>query len=816
MKNVLLLVFCWSFFNASAQTVTLLDKDSNFPIRNVEVYSENKLVKAISNKNGIVNLSAFAEDEIITFSHLGYVEFEILKSQISEKGKIFLQSVEHQLEEIFLSTSKGVESRKRIAEQIDILSLQEIRQLQPQTSADVLASMPGIKVQKSQSGGGSPILRGMEANRVLLVVDGVRMNNAIYRHGHLQNSITISPNQLERTEVIFGPSSVVYGSDALGGVIHFYTKKPKVSNFFNAEVDLLSRYNSVNNEVTAQAGVELSFPKWASYTSISRSEFGDINMGKTRNHGFEDWGLIPTYSSNTATVYTDEETVNSDPNLQRRTGYDQTDFLQKIYVPIAEGTALGINFQYSTSSQLDRFDRLIERRDGNLRFAEWYYGPQNRLLVATQLGIEPGLSWMNKGNITLAYQNIEESRVNRKFGSLDRIIREEQVDVFSLNADFSLPLTIEEDRILSYGLAFTHNDVTSVPTGETLAVDGNRILGIDGYFPVQARYADGGSTYSTGAAYLNYRQDISKTSTLNTGIRFTQTRLAASWIDQSIIRLADQDIQTNNSAVTATLGYIFKPSQHWQLNGVLSSGFRSPNIDDVGKVREKSGDVTVPNVDLKPEYAYNAEFGFLRYFNKKKIYVGATFYYTLLDQYIMRTPFLMNESSTILFDGEEGNVVANVNMDKAGIFGFTSTIKGTLTDDITTHASLTYTHGKAYDTKEPLSSIPPLFAQVGMRYEKGKVGGGIEYVFNARKKPSTYNMTEGIDRFKDTPFDESTQDYYGSPQWATVDVNLSYDLSKQLTLQAAVDNVFDIHYKEYASGISAPGRGFKIAVVGRF
>ena len=92
-----------------------------------------------------------------------------------------------------------------------------------------MAAVPGIKVQKSQFGGGSPVLRGMESNRVLLVVDGVRMNNAIYRKGHLQNSITVSPNQLDRTEIIFGPSSVVYGSDALGGVIHYYTKHQKLS-----------------------------------------------------------------------------------------------------------------------------------------------------------------------------------------------------------------------------------------------------------------------------------------------------------------------------------------------------------------------------------------------------------------------------------------------------------------------------------------------------------------------------------------------------------------------------------------------------------
>ncbi|NJN34367.1 MAG: TonB-dependent receptor plug domain-containing protein [Saprospiraceae bacterium] len=69
-------------------------------------------------------------------------------------------------------------------------------------------------------------MRGFEASRVLLVVDGVRMNNLIYRSGHLQNAITVDQNMLDRVEVLFGTASTVYGSDALGGVVHFFTKKP--------------------------------------------------------------------------------------------------------------------------------------------------------------------------------------------------------------------------------------------------------------------------------------------------------------------------------------------------------------------------------------------------------------------------------------------------------------------------------------------------------------------------------------------------------------------------------------------------------------
>jgi hemoglobin/transferrin/lactoferrin receptor protein len=166
----------------------------------------------------------------------------------------------------------------------------------------------------------------MEANRILLVVDGVRMNNAIYRKGHLQNSITVSPNMLEKTEVIFGPSSVIYGSDALGGVIHYYTRKPQVSERNNVNLEFLARYSTINEEKTANAAVELQFEKVASFTSISHSNFGDLRMGELRPHGFENWGHQLEVSDNTDTHYNDEPVLNSDPSVQRNVGFQQTDF----------------------------------------------------------------------------------------------------------------------------------------------------------------------------------------------------------------------------------------------------------------------------------------------------------------------------------------------------------------------------------------------------------------------------------------------------------------------------------------------------------
>jgi len=822
MKKTFLLFFIAISISSFSQKVIILDDETATPIKGVAIYNLERTVSVITDEKGLADLSEFGKTERLFISHVSYVKYEVYKNQLSEKGyKILLTKETEHLDEVILSVFKKKEKSTRIAEQIIALTKKEIQKNSPQTSADLLAIVPGIKVQKSQFGGGSPVLRGMESNRVLLVVDGVRLNNAIYRKGHLQNSITVSPSLLERTEIVFGPSSVIYGSDALGGVIHYYTKTPKTSEVNVIKSEFFSRFGTVNQEITTTASAELRFQKWASLTSVSYSSFGDLIMGKNRSHGFSDWGKVPFYSENINSNYNEFPTVNSNPNIQRNTGFDQTDLLQKFYIPLSKKTDLTINLQYSTSSNIPRFDKLTELKSSVLKFAEWYYGPQERFLASSQIAINPNKEWLEKGTFTFSYQNIKESRVQRKFGSLDRMYRNEEVDIFSVNGDFTVPLTTRKNRNFSYGFEVAYNDVTSVSEGKKIRVSGDKVTGFLGDFKVQSRFPDGGSSYTSTALYTDYRQDINKKATLNTGVRLTNTRLSAVWKDQTFIVLPKTNIFLKNTALTATIGYVYKPNINWQINSVVSSGFRSPNIDDVGKVREKNGDVTVPNINLKPEFAYNAEIGIKKYFNNRTFGIEFNMYYTLLDNYITREAFSLNGNATILYDGEVGNIVSNVNRKKAYITGFTASYGGKLHDNWKTSGSITYTKGRAIDTKEPLSSIPPLFGRFEISYQQNQLELSANVQFNSRKKMKNYNLSEGIDNYTQTPIiNESAindlDKYFGTPSWMTFGLNSSYKLNRNLTIRGILSNVFDEHYKEFASGISAPGRNFSVAINAKF
>ena len=287
------------------------------------------------------------------------------------------------------------------------------------------------------------------------------------------------------------------------------------------------------------------------------------------------------------------------------------------------------------------------------------------------------------------------------------------------------------------------------------------------------------------------------------------------------IKLSDNDISANNSAVTATIGYVFRPNKNWQINSVISSGFRSPNIDDVGRVREKSGNVTVPNIDVKPEFAYNAEIGIQKYFNDKKFRFGATVFYTLLDNYILRDNFTINGSNQVEFDGELGNVVANQNKGSAYIIGYTTSYLGKISDTWNTSGFITYTKGRTYDSEEPMSSIPPLFGQFEMNYKKNKIELGADIRFNSKKDIEDFNFREGIDNHDLTPIvDASATDdvdkYYGSPSWMTIGVNGRYIMNEKFSFQARLNNLFDEHYLEFASGVAAPGRNLSVSFVANF
>ena len=293
------------------------------PIVGVAVYSDTGK-NIFSDFDGKALLDSFDNNELVNFKHLSYKTRSIEKHLI---GDVVLLSMHAQsLDQIIISASRFAQDIKEIPQKILQINKQGITISNPQTSADLLNMSGHIYIQKSQLGGGSPIIRGFSTNRLVLSVDGVRLNNAIYRAGNIHNVISIDPFSIENTEIIMGSSSVMYGSDAIGGAMNFYTKKPKFSESQTPLMLINStlRSASASNEKTGHFDINIGFKKWALLTSFSRNDFDNLTMGK---YGLSDY-LRPEYVDIINGL--DSIIQNPNPRVQKFTHYSQFNFMQKL------------------------------------------------------------------------------------------------------------------------------------------------------------------------------------------------------------------------------------------------------------------------------------------------------------------------------------------------------------------------------------------------------------------------------------------------------------------------------------------------------
>lgn len=801
-----------------SQEILILDGVTGFPLEGVALFNSEKTKAIITNQEGKAPLSVFSEGDSLNIQFYGFETLKIfLGTQEFKNGvSMALEPKDQTLEEVILSVGRNAVTRKQIAEKVAVIDAQTIELQRPSTGADLVGLSPGVRIQKSQGGGGSPIIRGFEANRILMVVDGVRMNNAIYRSGHLQNAITVNPNTVERVEVIYGSSSVAYGSDALGGVIHYYTKSPLINSKEKSRSSFSSDFSSANLGTVNSFSTELSFNKWASLTSISYSNFGDIRMGTRRAHGYANWGLTPFYSENSRSAYQANPTLNENPNIQKNTAYNQLDLFQKFLVKLNDENQLVFNFQYSNSSDIPRYDKLIEQRSGTLRYAEWFYGPQKRILIAPQLKLFPQKRFMNSGRITFAYQNIDESRNSRAFESFIRKIQKENVQVWSLNGDFEFELN--QKHSFSYGFEGTFNKVRSFAFGKELVVQQNEVVALKPSTPFPTRYPSKGSTYDSFASFVNWIWDLNNELTVNFGMRFTNTNLEARWKEYYNINALLEAVNLDALALTQTLALTYRPTEKIQWNLILSNGFRNPNIDDVGKIRENNGILVVPNPFLYPEYAYNFELGIKRYFDQSKNYLSLRGFSTLISRHIGRSSYIIfsdtttPDQATIRYNGEEVETYANNNLGNRYLYGGSLDGYYSLNTFLSLRGNFSFIQAVKSEKYGPLPSISPAFGRIFIEYQKSNWLSYLSFEFSDNKNIEAYSIG-GEDGLEETPLlSENPLLYAGTPAWSELSWLAQYRWKKSTSFRIALENILDTHYRPFASGISAPGRNLKLGV----
>jgi hemoglobin/transferrin/lactoferrin receptor protein len=782
--------------NCFSQKIKVIDSEELNPISDVAVTNESRTKFTLTNRSGIADISSFGEKGIICFQHFTFERLCLNKSEIKKAGyEIKLSRKFFAIQEFVISANRWEQNKNEVPNKITTILNPVVELQNSQTAADLIGISDEVFIQKSQLGGGSPMIRGFATNRVLIVVDGVRMNNAIYREGNIQNVISLDPSSIESTEIIFGPGATIYGSDAIGGVMDFHTKKAlfTTGNKIYIKADAFTRFASANKEKTNHFDMNIGSKKIAFLTSITYSDFGNLKMGSRKNPDY----IRPEFVLNTGLK--DSVVTNSDPNVQIWSGYSQLNTMNKLRFKISENIDVVFANHYSGLSDIPRYDRLIQYKSGKLRYGEWYYGPQVWMMNSLHLTIKSENKLFNELSLTAAYQNYKESRHDRNFGSTSINEQYDKVGIVSVNIDFDKKLK-SESQLLYYGIEYVNNDINSFARARNI-LNGSLT-------PSASRYPDGKNRFNSISAYSGYKNNISEKLTFNTGVRYNYVTLNSTIIDNSFFNVPFTDISMLNGAITGAAGFVLKPVSKIQINLNTSTGFRAPNLDDVGKIFDPvAGIVVVPNPGLKPEYAYNIDLGVSTEF-ADFLYIDITGFYTWLNNAMVRHDFLFNGEDSIIYKGVLSKVQTITNAAYARVYGITINLQVNITDWLSIRSALNITKGNEKGGI-PLRHAAPVFGSTHLIYTSPKLTADIYSSYNGAKK------------YEDMPPSETEKPYMyaadkkgnpWSPGWITMNMKVSYTLMKWAILNAGIENITNLRYRPYSSGIVAPGRNYIISL----
>jgi hemoglobin/transferrin/lactoferrin receptor protein len=351
-----------------------------------------------------------------------------------------------------------------------------------------------------------------------------------------------------------------------------------------------------------------------------------------------------------------------------------------------------------------------------------------------------------------------------------------------------------------YGFEGIYNDVVSTAnlqnfiTGETAKTS--------------TRYPDGSNDYRTYAAYINYEYFFTKPFTLFAGIRYSYVNLNSTFADTSLFSFPYDEVKINTGAFNGSVGISWNPGNGWQSKVNLSSGFRAPNLDDVGKVFDSSpGNVVVPNPELQPEYSYSLDATLRKEFSEILVLELSGFYNYLIDA-MVRRDFSFNGQDSIWYDGTFSNVEALVNAGSASIYGISAMGRIQLGPYFDLSSAINWMRGED-DEGNAMRHVSPIYGNTTIRFKNSRFIAELYANYNgeipfARLAPSE----------RDKPHiyatDENGNPY--APSWWTLNFKSTLSIVDQLSIDIGVENIFSERYRPYSSGIVAPGRNFILAV----
>lgn len=639
---------------------TVVDAATAQPVGAVRVQWADTSVATTTDRRGAFALPRPPGAATLRLSAPGYAPTE---KRVTEDALEIALSMEPSLLAMTQSTTvtaRRVESATfDVPESVTVVDREEILQRVPRTTPEALVNEPGVWVQKTTHGGGSPIVRGMVGNQVLLMVDGIRMNNATYRYGPNQYLATVDPAIVDRIDVVRGSGSVLYGSDAVGGVVQVVSRSPSFSmDGIRAAGRLAGEWMTGGMEAGGRAELEVSGEGLAFLGGVSLRRFGDLVAG----------GSLGTLSP---------------------TGYRERDFDGKLLLRTGASGVLTAAFQLSTQVDVPRWDQLATggySRNG--------YDPQTRGLGYLRWETVSSSRWIQALRLTGSFGRSLEGVTSQATGSPAVRTFTDRTDTAGLVAEVDSAPTAHW-RAQS-GLEATSDRVRS-SAEETDTRTGAST-------PFRGSYADG-ATASSLAAFTSHQVDLGRVQ-LSGGVRFNAVTVS---VEDALF--GDQRIHP--SALVGNLGVMVGLTR--QLRAVLSAStaFRAPNVDDLSKFGAVESTVfEIPSSNLSPERSLGVEAGLK--VDAARGSGAIAVYRTALSDLIDRVPATYQGSTTV--DGRK--VTQKQNVGEAVVTGVEAQGDFALLPSLRAFGSVTYTRGENTTRQEPMRRIPPLFGRVGLHFQR--------------------------------------------------------------------------------------------------
>lgn len=760
-------IFITTIFNFTfAQTAKIegfiLDTFGN-SIPDVHIEIEKLELGDFSDLQGFFSLKAPIGFHTITFSHVSFETKKIknLKFEgVKNLGKIILEPRVIELEEFIITATRNKKRTVDVSFPLNIVEQDVIQKRNAKTSAEALREETGIFVQKTNHGGGSAILRGLSSNQILLLVDGIKLNNSTYRLGNHQYLTTVDNNSIQRIEVVRGPTSVLYGSDALGGTINLLTQKPSLltkDSELQFSGKLNSRFASADQEKTSHVQFSVFNNKIAFQSGFSYKDYGDLKRG--------------SFGGNSKLE------TSTDGKKQSPTGFEAIDFDGKIIFQFTKKQSIVLAHQTSKQFEVPRYDKYESQSN-----VLWIYKPQNRYLsyLTYENSLQNKLVKFLKA--TVSYQIQEEGRQIQK--SVTSKIEKEKDKTKTLG--FTLQLNSNyQNNFFTYGFDFYKDEVKSELKN----------FSAENTFLSQAergRFPDD-SDYQSFGLYLQDEIRFTEkfTTILGTRYGFFDTKFTIPFDSSAALNLGTvkQDFQS----LTGSVGFNFQAVKNIFLNANIGQAFRAPNLSDLTKLGESKGNTyEVPNTELEPEKMLSFDTGFKTNFPNFKS--DFSVFYAKVTDLIGSADASFNGLTTI---DDSIKVKSKQNIGDAYLSGVESSFKYFFRDKTNVYGNLTYTYGQNTTSEEPVGGVPPMFGLFGFGFEKES------YSVDFFARFATKQDRLSADDKDDTRIPEG-----GTPGWYTLNLRFGKNFGKHFYGQFSIENILDYNYREHGSGINGSGRNF--------